>query len=929
MHALVEGLRVERLPSDAPSVGPLTLLDRGDIIGRYVVLTHLGHGGMGVVYAAYDPELDRKIALKLLLSQRAGGLDDMGRARLLREAQALARLTHPNVVAVYDIGMHDDRVWIAMEFVAGKTLGEWAREKHRRWPEILRVLTDVARGIVAAHAAGLVHRDLKPENVMIDEKGRVRVMDFGLAHGRATVADHEFTSAPSSSGESQPETAALTLRLTRAGALNGTPAYMAPEQWQGQEATAAADQFGWSVMAWEMLFGERPFADDSLNDLASRVASGRMRPSPRGRRVPGWLRRMVERGLLPAPSQRWPTMLALLTKLERGRTRAWLKTATFLILVLTAMGAGTLAYRRWLDKQQLVACMASGANIAEVWNEEIQARLHAGLLATGAPYAGTTAVKMKMHIKAQVDKLRLARSEACIDARLRHVWDEEMLDRSVWCLDERRMELKALIEGFSEANAASIQHAAQAAADLSQVETCQDVKRLGRLPNLPTNRAGVQVVLQTISRSRALRAAGDYKSGNVEARKAVIEAEGLGWPPIVAAALLREGVLLELSGKYSEAEKIFERAYFTAASSGALEVAADAAISLSSTVGSQGRYSEGHRWSLHADVVLANLGGDGDSLRHADALHHHAGVYYDEGDYSTAKKLYQESLAIREKILGPVHPFVATSLNNLANVQSALGNSEVQKALHERALNIREETLGPDHPGVASSLNNLGTTYSRMGLPEEARPLYERAQAICEKSLGPEHPLLASIVTNLSIDYRQIGLYPKAKVLAERALSIYEGSMGREHPYVAVALITLADIHVSTNSYEEARVLFERALRIKEKNAPKHPNVAFTLNSLAEVALAQHRWVDAMTLATRAEAHLSNIKDAPAGDRAHSKFMLARALWSAPVGKGRDRDRALALARQARDSLIEAKDNGEELKDMESFLAEHEDQPKG
>jgi serine/threonine protein kinase len=171
--------------------GERTPLDPGAVVDRFVVLRQLGRGGMGIIYLAHDPELDRKVALKLLAPQAAAGSDEV-QTHLLREAQALARLSHPNVVAVYDVGTHAGGVWIAMEFVAGQTLRSWGAQP-RHWSELLRVLIDAARGVAAAHAAGLIHRDLKPDNVMIGGDGRVRVMDFGLAHGRGSASDSSLT----------------------------------------------------------------------------------------------------------------------------------------------------------------------------------------------------------------------------------------------------------------------------------------------------------------------------------------------------------------------------------------------------------------------------------------------------------------------------------------------------------------------------------------------------------------------------------------------------------------------------------------------------------------------------------------------------------------------------------------------------------------
>ncbi|MCA9691800.1 MAG: serine/threonine protein kinase, partial [Myxococcales bacterium] len=185
-------------------------------VGRLKILRRLGAGGMGVVYAAYDPELEREVAVKLI-----HGDSDTASARLFREAQALAKLTHPNIVAVYDVGRHEGQVWVSMEFVVGRTLGVWLEQERPRWRPILAVILQAARGIAAAHAEGLLHRDIKPENIMVGDDGRTRVMDFGLtrvASSREQGSDHDASASP------------LSVELTAAGAIMGTPAYMAPEQ---------------------------------------------------------------------------------------------------------------------------------------------------------------------------------------------------------------------------------------------------------------------------------------------------------------------------------------------------------------------------------------------------------------------------------------------------------------------------------------------------------------------------------------------------------------------------------------------------------------------------------------------------------------------------------------------------------------------------
>ena len=426
-------------------------LARGTVVGRYVLLDRLGTGGMGVVYAAYDPELDRKLALKLVTPRADRTHKD--RARLLREAQALAKLSNPHVVAIHDVGTHGERVWLAMELVEGSTLAEWARAEPRRWSELLPVLTDVARGVAAAHAVELVHRDLKPDNVMVGEDRRVRVMDFGLAHGRAPVTSDTEPGTPLDGPPSRPTLAALAMRLTNDGAIQGTPAYMAPEQWKGNEAGAEADQFGWSVMAWELLYGERPFAGETPSQIATSVLLGRRRPPPSSRRVPAWLRRIVERGLELEPSRRWPTMVVLVSALERGGMRARRRTLAMGLVGVTAVAVVAVVGERWDHARQVAACEQQGAAIDEVWNDDARARLRAAFEASGVSFAATTVDKALPWLDERAREWRHARTEVCMNAEVRGAWSEQTLERAVWCLEDLRVTMAALVAALGRGHA--------------------------------------------------------------------------------------------------------------------------------------------------------------------------------------------------------------------------------------------------------------------------------------------------------------------------------------------------------------------------------------------------------------------------------------------------------------------------------------------
>jgi serine/threonine protein kinase len=310
-------------------------------MGRYSVLRRIGEGGMSVVYRAYDPELDRQVALKLL---RPGDPNDReGSARLVREARAMARISHPNVAQVYDAGIAGNSVYVAMELIEGVTLEHWTAATPRPWTEIVRMYLQAGRGLAAAHTAGLVHRDFKPDNVMVGADGRPRVLDFGLARPAPVdsedellldddallVADHEFATLsgegedrleprrrePSNTSSSSSGEFDLQFDVTRTGLVSGTPAYMAPEQHRGEPGRAAADQFAFCVAIWEALYRRRPFEGRSYFDLSEAILTGKLSTIPRGSHVPLWLQRLLERGLAVEPRERHPSVQSLLASI--------------------------------------------------------------------------------------------------------------------------------------------------------------------------------------------------------------------------------------------------------------------------------------------------------------------------------------------------------------------------------------------------------------------------------------------------------------------------------------------------------------------------------------------------------------------------------------------------------------------------------------
>ncbi len=317
-------------------------------IGRYTVVRPIGAGGMGMVYAAYDEELDRRIAVKLLRS----GSSEQDRARLFREAQAMAKLSHPNVVTVHEVGTFEDQVYVAMEFVRGENLRDWLQEEARPWRAIVGAFVLASKGLEAAHDVGLVHRDFKPANVLVGDDGQIMVSDFGLVRTAGDALD-EAAFADRGAAARTP----LSTSLTMTGMIMGTPAYMSPEQHRGQVTDARSDQFSFCVALYEALYGVLPFPGQTLHELSASVTAGQLREPPRESRVPSWVARVLARGLATDPAERWPTIAALLAELARDPERA-ARVRRSALLIIVAVAAVILGLA-WLVRERSEAAEAS------------------------------------------------------------------------------------------------------------------------------------------------------------------------------------------------------------------------------------------------------------------------------------------------------------------------------------------------------------------------------------------------------------------------------------------------------------------------------------------------------------------------------------------------------------------------------------------
>ncbi|HSF40994.1 MAG TPA: serine/threonine-protein kinase [Thermoanaerobaculia bacterium] len=865
-------------PGPAPAgQAPAGLLPRGTAIGRYVILDRIGGGGMGVVYTGYDPELDRKVALKLLRPDRAAG--EAARLRLLREAQAIARLSHPNVVAVHDAGTFGDQVFLAMEYVEGTTLRRWLDEERRPWGEVVDRFGLAGRGLAAAHAAGLVHRDFKPDNVLLGKDGRVRVADFGLARAAGETGAEEPAS-PESGG-------ILESPITQLGTAVGTPAYMAPEQLRGERADARSDQFSFCVALWEALYGERPFAGVA--------ARGEVREVPAGSRVPDRIRQALLRGLSADPALRYPALEELLDHLARNpeaARRRWLAAGAAVLAV-----GGVFAGLGYLQAQRGQLCSGGEAKLAPVWNAERKEAGRQAFLATGLPYAPESWNRAEKALDTYLGGWAAMHRDACEATRLRGEQSEDLLDRRVFCLDQRLGEARALTDLFARADEGVVMGVDDAVSKLGKVELCTDTEALtARVPppRDPALRARVEEARSRLAAAKALADAGKHTEALPGARDAVAAARRTGYRPLEAEALYLQGYLEDKLAESREAEATMFEALVTAQGGGDFLTAGQASAQLAWIVGSQqSRVEDGRRWLRMAQATVDGF--HGGAAARSEVLKQLAGLLYQEGDYAEAARVARQAIVLAERGYGSEHPQVANLHSNLGIFLLMAGRKEEALAASLQGLEIRRKALAPGHPDLARSYNTLGNIYSDMGRPELALENYRLAFEIFRDRYGASHPQTVGVGSNLADLARNAGRYGEAMKLYQDELRTAEKVHGPEHPEVARIHDDIGEILLLEKRPGEALAKFRRALSIYEKVlGPDHPDTAFALQRIGVALTDLGRPREAVPPLERS-LRLREGKDVDRGLVGESRWYLALALWDG----GGDRRRALVLARAA------------------------------
>ncbi|HVR63428.1 MAG TPA: serine/threonine-protein kinase, partial [Polyangia bacterium] len=781
--------------TESPADGPReSMVPRGAVIGRYIALELIGRGGMGEVYAAYDPELDRKIAIKLLRGTPGSGGSLAGadsRTRLMREAKAIAKLSHPNVIVVYDVGTFEDRVFVAMEFVDGHTFNYWLNAERRHWSDILKVFVAAGRGLGAAHDKQLVHRDFKPDNVMIRSDGQVRVMDFGLARLAdrdkkpwiaAVPAALEAASAQRKAAENEldstrivgangsasdgpllpagitPSSAPLDLILTRTGSMLGTPAYMAPEQFLGRATDARTDQFSFCVALYEALYAQRPFAGQTLFALTANVVQGFVTQPPAQSPVPVWLRDVLMRGLSVAPEDRWPSMDVLLAELEKNHV---------------------VAGRRKFEA-------GAARKLAGIWEAPVgghavetaaKAEMRRAFMDTGKLYAKTAFENASRVLDRYAEDWTTMYADACEATHVRHEQSAETLDLRIAFLQEALGSLKALCRLFREARGEVVENAVSAASALPRVERAADVEVLRAVVKPPADPAARETVEQLRARLAEIRALVSVGRVN-DARKTIDQLEPevrqVQYDPLLAETLLL-AANIHFEHRESElATRLAEDAVWTAELARHDEVTAEATAQLVGFCSDALRPDLADIWARHAETTIKRMGGH-------DLLW-------------------------------------SWLLNNRAILRHRQGRIEEALADATRAIAAKEKAQGPDSADLAVSLGNISIYLADGGDIQGALTFVERALRIQESHLGADHPRTAINLTNYSEYLGQLGRYDEARVAARRALSTFERETDPDGIFVTSALMALAFAHLGDGMLDEARPLVQRVMKNRETN---------------------------------------------------------------------------------------------------------------
>ncbi|MFT3713085.1 MAG: serine/threonine-protein kinase [Archangium sp.] len=830
----------------------------GAQIGRYVVTRRLGQGAMGEVFAARDPRLERQVAIKLLRDDLPMVENKPLRQRLEREAQALARLSHPNVVAVHDLGDYRGGLFIAMDLIEGQTLTQWMQSAHP-WGEVQRIFLMAGEGLAAAHRAGLVHRDVKPDNILVGDDGVARMSDFGVS--RRVNTDTQ-------SGDDT---------ITGAGSLIGTPAYMSPEQFDGKQTDARSDQFSFCVALFEALSGQKPFLGTTLKALSHAVHAGPPERIPSRSTLPGWLETLVLRGLSTKPEDRFPSMDELLGELRgpapvRRSMRAPIAITAVALLMASALG--WLEYVRRRDDP----CLHVDERVERAWDDAARQRMNDGVRATGVVWASDSARRIDTEFRRFLSTWSDDYGAVCRELKQAPPDDRALLTARQACLEERFGAFEVIRRLLEKPSVDTLRQGQTHLASVLSGNGCGAQSWYFEVPGDPRRRGDFDRLHHALIKLEAeidLSLPGNHLEQLGEVKR---EAGALGFAQLVASARLQEARVMEKRATAREAEQAYEEAAVLgeAAKNDAVVAAArtlevllladeldvkvarekvpamraawtrlgrDPDVDRSALVSEATVLRREGQYALALDKLRKGLAqlSPSEEITRCELLRELGSTLVDASQWEEGLATSQQSTECLRRQFGNAHPLLATALmSNAVLLSKVAREAEAQKTVEE-ALVILEKD--PDQREYMLALFNHGLTFKRQKKPAEARPIIEKAIAIAEAR--KDETRLVPMLSGLAETLQELNELDAALPLSTRAVTIATRLYG-ESPQLSGTLSVNGSILESMGRHEQAAEVLRRALASLEQ-----PSASPVLREVTRYELARSLW---HSPATRKEA---------------------------------------------------------------------------
>lgn len=812
-----------------------------DRFGRYLVLGPLGAGGMGRVYRVYDPQLDRKAALKVLLEE--GLADPLARERLVREARAMAKLAHPNIVAVFDAGESDGEVFVTMELVEGPSLDRWLAASPRTTSEIVTLFRQAGEGLAAAHRAGLVHRDFKPSNVLVKD-GAAKVTDFGLAR-RAGLT--EVTSA----GQPDP----LSDVVTVAGVL-GTPAYMAPEQRQGQ-VDARSDQYAFGVSLHEALFGARPG-----------------QPARSARRVPRWLARIIEQATSADPANRFADFGALLRALENDpapRRRLFAVTATAAIVAAVSVTGWARHQSQLCGSPQLAARAVFGNVQARALREAFRTR--------STPGAARALELTSERVLAVGDEWAAAQQASCEATRLRGEQSDQLYTLKTLCLDRVFDRWASLSRAMGQLEPTMPERELTSAIDaivggLPSPASCDDRERLLLQSSGESvdQQRQARPVRQAIDAVYALTASGKSKDAAAALVPIVAQATTLANAALSAEVEAASAHVELRVGTRQAAERHFQQAYRLATTTRLDAVAATALLELLSLEASDARMLEVLRPLAEAAIDRAGR----TPLFEATLAYRLGGTYFNLGKYDEAAKEYARAFEIRKRELGLERRETLWAWTNLSAALIRVGRTSEAVEIQRQIVEVSRRAWGDDALTTIEAKGDYAAQLVAARRDPEALPLLEDVIARIEGANASDSNTRYSLFDNYGIALMHLGRYADARPIRDKATALAHAAFGDEATTANARAIS-ADLALCERDPARALQDSTQAVESLTRLNAEHGDLPWALATRAQALAMLGRNAEASAALERA----SRLAD-PSADDLKATLELAEACVRRP-----------------------------------------------